>query len=255
MFIEPVRAVCRTLGIEIKRYRPGNSYWASLQRMLVQHDIDLVLDVGANSGQFSGTLRKTGYKRRIVSFEPLLGAYQQLLTNSAKDPLWKIAPRMAIGDIDGEIAINVSANSVSSSIAHMLRTHLEAAPESRYIGKENVLISRLDTVAKTFVPAASRTFLKIDTQGYEPQVLAGASQLIPLLKGLQLELSLVPLYEGGGVFIDTVRSLNEMGFELYGLFDAFSHQETGRMLQVDGVFFRCEDSRREHTVGSRGDAM
>lgn len=241
MFIRPARSVFRKLGIEVKRYRPGSSYWASLERMLDHHNIDLVLDVGANTGQFATTLRRSRYNGRIVSFEPLLGAYEQLLRNSAKDALWTIAPRMAIGDMDGEIAINVSANSVSSSIANMLRTHLEAEPESRYIGKENVLISRLDTVAKTFVPAASRTFLKIDTQGYEPQVLAGASQLIPFLKGLQLELSLVPLYEGGGVFIDTVRSLNEMGFELYGLFDAFSHQETGRMLQVDGVFFRCED--------------
>ena len=244
MFIQQAKAVCRTLGIEVKRYVPGRSYWASLERMLDHHEIDLVLDVGANSGQFAGTLRRSGYKGRIVSFEPLHDAYEQLLRNSARDPLWTVAPRMAIGDMDGEIAINISANSVSSSIANMLGAHLEAEPESRYIGKENVPISRLDTVARSFVPATARTFLKIDTQGYEPKVLAGASQLISLLKGLQLELSLVPLYEGGGDFIDTVRGLNEIGFELHGVFDAFSDKRTGQMLQVDGVFFRSEKLER-----------
>ncbi len=250
MFIESAKAACRKLGIELKRYQPGSSYWASLERMLGHHDIDLVLDVGANTGQFAGALRRSGYRGRIVSFEPLPGAYQQLLRGAAKDPHWTVAPRMAIGDFDGEIPINISENSVSSSITDMLETHLEAAPESRYVGRENVPIFRLDTMAQALVPDSARTFLKIDTQGYESQVLAGASGLMPSLQGLQLELSLVPLYAGAGVFIDTVRSLNEMGFELHGLFDAFSHQETGRMLQVDGVFFRCEDPKREHPVGS-----
>ncbi len=236
-----VKAGCLKFGIDIRRYMPGNSYWASLERMLVHQEIDLVLDVGANTGQFAMMLRKSGYKGRIVSFEPLKSAYDQLVRQAEGDPLWTVAPRMAIGDMDGETSINISANSVSSSIAGILKAHLDAAPGSVYVGSEIIQIARLDSVAKAFVPVTARTFLKIDTQGYESQVLAGATQLIPLLKGLQLEISLLPLYEGSGAFIDIVRSIIDSGFEFYGFFDAFSDQRTGRMLQTDAIFFRVMD--------------
>lgn len=242
MIIQLIQSIFLKFGVEIKKYVPGESYWASLERMLTCHGIDLVLDVGANTGQFAEKLRKCGYKGQIVSFEPLLSAYEQLIRKSANDPLWTVAPRMAIGDMDGKIPINISANSVSSSIANMLEAHLKAAPESQYVGSENVPIFRLDTVAEKYVPAASRTFLKIDTQGYESQVLAGASQLMPSLKGLQLEISLVPLYEGGMSFIDMVNSIIRMDFELCGLFNSFTDKRNGRMLQVDGVFFRKSDN-------------
>jgi FkbM family methyltransferase len=245
MIIQLVNSVFTKFGFEIKDYIPGVSYWASLERMLVYHGIDLVLDVGANTGQFAIMLRKCGYKGQIVSFEPLLAEYEQLVRQAAKDPLWTVAPRMAIGDIDGEVSINVSANSVSSSIAGMLDAHLEAAPESFYVGSEKVPIARLDTLAGKYVPSTSRAFLKIDTQGYELQVLAGAKQLVPSLKGLQVELSLMPLYEGGGMFCETVRMINDFGFELYGLFDSFTDKRTGRMLQTDGIFFRSGEERRE----------
>ena len=237
-FLLFVKIVCSRLGIDIRKYMPGNSYWASLERMLSCNEIDLVLDVGANTGQFAIMLRKSGYKGRIVSFEPLESAYAQLVRNAERDPYWTVAPRMAIGDMDGEISINISANSVSSSIAGMLKAHLDAVPDSIYVSSEITPISRLDTVASTFVPAAARTFLKIDTQGYELKVLTGASQLIPLLKGLQLELSLLPLYEGGGIFTDMVGRINGMGFDLCGIFDAFTDSQSGRMFQADGIFFR-----------------
>ncbi|MEI6213327.1 MAG: FkbM family methyltransferase [Desulfuromonadales bacterium] len=197
-----------------------------------------MLDVGANTGEFATMLRKSGYKGRIVSFEPRIEAYEELVHNANNDPLWTIAPRMALGDFDGEISMNISENLVSSSIVNVLDAHLDAAPESRYIGSEMVPVFRLDTVTGTYAPSHARTFLKIDTQGLEKQVLAGASRLIPQLKGLQLEISLRPMYEGDGRFVDMVQSLGNMGFEACGFFDVFSDQRTGNMLQVDGIFFR-----------------
>jgi FkbM family methyltransferase len=236
-----IKVFCAKFGIDIKKYMPGNCYWASLERMLAYHEIDLVLDIGANMGQFASMLRQSGYKGQIVSFEPLFNAHKILLNKSAADPLWTIAPRMAIGEKDGEISINISANSVSSSVVDMLDSHLEVAPESHFIGSEIVPVYRLDSVAEDFVPATARAFLKIDTQGYESQVLAGASQLIPLLKGIQVELSLMPFYEGEWSFVDMVSSIKNMGFELYGFFDVFSDQHTGRMYQADGIFFRVKE--------------
>jgi FkbM family methyltransferase len=228
------------LGIDIRRYMPGNTYWASLVRMLSCHDIDLVLDVGANTGQFVEMLRQSGYKGKIISFEPLSHAHEILVRNALHDPLWTVAPRMALGDVDGEVSINISANSVSSSLANMLATHRNAVPESNYVGNEKVPVARLDSIADRYISPASRIFVKIDTQGYELHVLAGATTLLQRVCGVQLEISLVPLYEGSGLFTEIVMKMNELGFGLHGVFDAYTDQHTGRMLQVDGIFFRTD---------------
>jgi hypothetical protein len=81
-------------------------------------------------------------------------------------------------------------------------------------------------------------FLKIDVQGFEPQVLEGAARLLDRTQGVQLELSLAPLYEGQTLFLPLVDWLAKKGFELWALIPGFIDNKTGRMLQVDGIFFR-----------------
>jgi FkbM family methyltransferase len=183
-------------------------------------------------------LRFGGYKGRIVSFEPLSGAHEKLLKASGNDPLWRIAPRMAIGDTDGEIEINISANSVSSSLAPLLPSAANSAANATYIGREKVRIAKLDTIATAFVAPEDVVFLKIDAQGYELPVLEGAGKLLPRVQGLQLELSLSPLYEGEVFYLDMIKKIYDLGFELHGMFPAFTDVATGRMLQADGIFFR-----------------
>lgn len=80
--------------------------------------------------------------------------------------------------------------------------------------------------------------LKIDTQGYEEQVLKGANEIISKIKGIHLELSIVPLYEGQMLFEEMLNKLKEMGFALYHLSPGFQDSRTGRLLQVNGTFFR-----------------
>jgi FkbM family methyltransferase len=84
-------------------------------------------------------------------------------------------PRCALGDHNGEVEINIAGNSEISSILPMLESHRSAAPESAYQGKEIVLIQTLDAVAGEYLKDARAHFLTIDTQGFEWQVLDGAT--------------------------------------------------------------------------------
>lgn len=207
--------------------------------MLDHHGIDVVVDVGANTGGYAQELRASGFAGSIVSFEPLADAHKQLTRNARTDKHWHVMPRMALGEEDGSIQINVAGNSTSSSILPMASLHVAAAPDSRYVGKESVPLCRLDSVEHPLLSdATKRRFLKIDTQGYEMQVLRGATKLLAGCRGVQLELSLVELYEGQQLLAGTLDWLSRAGFELWCAIPGFTDGATGRMLQMDGIFFR-----------------
>jgi FkbM family methyltransferase len=239
MLKKTIKKLARSLGVDLKRYNVQTSEAAKMQRLLAYHNIDLVFDVGANIGQYAKLLRELGYSGRIVSFEPLSSAYSQLKAVSKKEPLWEIAPQTAIGNQEGEIVINIAGNSYSSSALPMLDAHLESAPESAYSGSETVKLSRLDTLAKDYIKSETKSiFLKIDVQGLEKQVIEGATAILPLVKGIKLELSLVPLYEGQVLFKEMIDIIEKLGYELYGIEPGFTAEKTGRVLQMDGIFFK-----------------
>lgn len=233
------RYMAKSVGLELHRYIPARSAAAQLQAMLIFHKVDLILDVGANVGQFGLELRKhIGYRGRIVSFEPTAAAYNALLENADSDAKWFVEERCAIGATEGFIEINVSENSVSSSALPMLQSHINAAPNSGYISVERVPLCPLDSLSPKWLAAAETTLLKIDTQGFESEVLKGATETLNNVRGIQLELSLVPLYEGQKLMADLIEEIGEMGFELWGMYPAFCDEKSGRLLQVDAIFFR-----------------
>jgi FkbM family methyltransferase len=234
-----LKRMARACGIELRRFAPDRSDDARMQRMLSHFDVDLVLDVGANIGQYASHLRELGYKGKIVSFEPLSVAHAQLLHASNRDPRWEVAPRAAIGNQDGEITINISRNLASSSSLPMLDYHRVSAPESEYVSSETVALRRLDTIAPPYLTDEHRSvYLKIDVQGMESQVLDGAERILPGIKGIQLELSLAPLYEGEPLFTEMLNMLSRLGFELFAVIPGFTDMKSGRLLQMDGIFFR-----------------
>ena len=232
------RQILRKLGLAVHRYVPPTSPTEGLVASLRKFDIDLVLDVGANKGQFESDIRHWGYAGRIVSFEPLSQAHGELLPSSEGDSMWDAYPRCALGDHIGEVEINIAGNSQSSSILPMLESHRSAAPESAYQGKEVVPIKTLDGVAGQYLKGARATFLKIDTQGFEWQVLDGARETLPHVKGILVELSLVPLYEGQHLWQEVIGRLEAEGFTLWAFKPVFSDRASGQTLQVDGVFYR-----------------
>lgn len=233
-----VKRALHAMGIEAHRFHPSTSPLARLMAAMRSFDIDLVIDIGANEGQFAKELRAGGYSGRIVSFEPLAAAHQRALELSKNDASWQVHPRCALGDRMGEIELNVSGNSVSSSVLPMLASHSDAAPESVYRGHETVSLITLDSVAPAYLDGAQAPFLKIDTQGYEWQVLDGALATMPMVKGVQMELSLVPLYEGQHLWRECIERLESEGFVLWALDSVFVDAANGRNLQWDGLFFR-----------------
>ncbi|MCV7055742.1 FkbM family methyltransferase [Mycolicibacterium gilvum] len=204
------------------------------------HGISHVIDVGANDGGFASEIRQLGYDGTIVSFEPLQEPYEKLRRKSTLDGKWQVH-RRAIGDFDGEVTINVSGNSgLSSSVLPMLDAHVEVAPNSGYVAQETVPQARLDTLLPQLgVDTTCRTFLKVDVQGYEAAVLDGAVALFEEggILGLQLELSLTQLYAGGMTYREGLDRAEALGFSLMGLDPVFSDPRTGRLLQVDAIFF------------------
>jgi FkbM family methyltransferase len=233
-----VKRLARSVGYEIRRYAPDSSERARLARLLAHHAIDLVLDVGANAGQYALELRGIGYRGAIVSFEPVAQAHAALARAAQSDPQWIVAPRLAIGDRAGEIELNVAENIVSSSVLAPSALSLAAAPASRASRVERAPMERLDEAAWPYLGLARRIYLKIDVQGYEPRVLEGARDILEHIHGIQLEMSLVPLYEGQALLWEVNRSLEGMGFCAHALMPGFSDPASGRLLQLDGVYFR-----------------
>lgn len=233
----PLRTLLRRFGRDLTEY--PKPHWRQVKRLLDHFGITLVLDVGANVGQYAGYLRDAGYRGRIVSFEPLADAHAALTRRAAGDAGWTVAPRMALGASMGEVELNVSNDRDMSSLLPMRAEILEASPTSHTVARETVRVATLDSVFADYARDADRVLLKIDTQGYERQVLEGAQRSLARLTGVQLELSLVPLYDGETTWLAMIDYLAERGFEPRLIIPGYFDRHLMRLLQVDGVFFRA----------------
>lgn len=221
--------------IEIGR----GSYATRLVHSLRSRGIETVLDIGANVGQYGSLTRSAGFDGTIISCEPLSGAFAQLERRARRDPAWTTL-NVAVGSAPGTATINVSENSFSSSIRDMTSAHLDTAPASRFIATEEVQVTTVADLVQDHALDPSRTLLKIDTQGFEDQVLRGAGDLIGRVAAIQLELSFVELYEGQSLFDDLVAAMAADGYRIHQLDPGISDRD-GRLLQVDGLFVRRAD--------------
>lgn len=231
------RLLARNMGIDVLRF-PSLQYPAfrrSLQ--LKSRGIDLLIDVGASTGGYAAELRKLGFEGVIASFEPLEGPFSVLEKQASRDPSW-FSYQIALGRRQEERTMQVSRNSVSSSLAMMLPRHREASPESQFVEQRSVHVAALDDYAEGLQIAQRRPFLKIDTQGWESEVLAGASETLPYVIGLQVELALEHLYEGDLSLAEGMRMMRDLGFRVSSIEPGFTDPSTGDVLQADAIFFR-----------------
>jgi FkbM family methyltransferase len=238
--------LAKGFGLDVRRYDLLASEHTRLALLLAANDVDLVLDIGANTGQWAQELRHAGYGGDMISFEPLPRAHAQLKQNAIGDPKWLIAERAAMGERIAEVEINVAGNSLSSSLLPMLPMHVAGAPGSAYVSSEKTPMVTLDSLIGSVIPASRlRIFCKLDVQGYEAKVLAGAANLLRRTIGLQMEISLAPLYNGQPLFKELLETMAGSGFEIYGFVPGFVDPASGRMLQIDGVFFRSLTERED----------
>lgn len=196
---------------------------------------DLVIDVGANVGQYIREIRANGFRGRIIAFEPLLAPFKEIAVLAERDPKLTVQ-RLALGAEEADGIIHVAANSYSSSLLAMKETHLSAAPESAYIGEERIEIRTLDSL--DLIRPGDSPWLKLDTQGYEGSVLAGAHETLRSTHAIEIELTYLALYEDQALAWEIHNTLSNLGFNLVAFGTPFHDQNTSALLQIDGIFLR-----------------
>jgi FkbM family methyltransferase len=220
-----------TVGLPGASFGPG----ARRARLLATYEIDLVVDVGANTGQYGASLRGFGYAGRIASFEPGASAFAGLRERTTADPGWECR-RLALGACPGSATLNIAADDRASSLLDVMGRHVRAAPESAFARREEVEVQRLDALWARLSTGATSTYLKIDVQGAELGVLRGGESAVDECLFVELELSLVPLYETGPLFYEAVDWLRDRGFVPVAFECVLDDDRSGQMLQVDGIF-------------------
>ncbi|WP_438968733.1 FkbM family methyltransferase [Nonlabens sp.] len=209
----------------------------SRRKKILNHcKINKILDIGANSGQYAvEQLNKLNYKGDIVSFEPMKEPYDQILVKSELLPNWKVV-NIGIGLKKEKAFINVAKNSFSSSLLEMLPSHSKNAPQSIYINKEEITIDTLSNVCNEYCSVEDNIYLKVDTQGYEYNILESGRDYLKNIKVIQIEMSIIPLYLGEKTFEDMLSYLKSLNFKLVSIEPGFYSDKTGQLLQVDGIF-------------------
>lgn len=198
-----------------------------------------LLDVGANTGQFAADMFSNGYSGTVISFEPLHHAHAELSRQAKGNPRWEVAPRCAIGSSEGFAQINVAGNSYSSSLRPMLDAHLAAAPESAYIRTETTPVQTLkEFLRQRFAGQLPEFALKVDTQGYEKDVLEGLGDEIKKCVAILIELPLIPLYEGATDLPAIFGHLQRLGFRCVGAAPGHRDPRSGDTIEIDGLFIR-----------------
>jgi FkbM family methyltransferase len=205
-----------------------------LKSLLGQYGIEVVIDVGANVGQYGTLLREIGYAGAIDSYEPVDEAFRQLREAASDDEHWTVR-QLALGARDEAGAINVASSSDFSS--------LRAANEygSRLFGERSTVTSeqpvelrRLDSLLEAGELMAAGALLKTDTQGWDLDVLAGAQSALGKVRAVQVELAFRPIYRGMPEAAETIAYLGERGFEPTGLFPVTRDSEL-RLIEADLV--------------------
>jgi len=213
-----------------------------LIRFLRLYDVDAIFDIGANVGNSGTRFRQMGFEGPIVSFEPVASLYAQLSDRARHDELWRTV-QVGLGTEHGTAEIQLSGvRHTASSLLPMtpaLADYFAAYdPQHGPAGVETIALCRLETFIASHYPLGDRLFLKLDVQGYEKQVLAGAGDGLQRVVGLKLEMSVVPLYEGEVPYAQTIAELAARGFALCGFENGHTDPGTGVLCQVDGIFFR-----------------
>lgn len=197
----PLRSLLAGMGWEIRR--SPDSWFIKL------HQIDLVIDVGANEGQYGQSLRHRGYRGEIRSFEPASDSFRVLAGKAAGDPLWSVQ-QTALGSQEGEAELNISELSLFNSFKPLSEFGEAVHQQVGVTRTERVPVARLDRLVPDY--AGRKFFLKIDVQGFEREVLDGAGDLLTYAEGVMLELPVAHLYTEVWSFLEALRYMEDKGF-------------------------------------------
>ena len=209
----------------------SNGVLASMEHAHVPfgRDFATVLDVGTSRGQFAAFARSRWPGARIVGFEPLPGpaaAARRVLGEEIT------VHEVALGRAAGRATINVSGHDDSSSLLRIGRQAEEFAGTDA-VGQLEVEVRPLADYLDPAPPGP--VLLKIDAQGYELEVLAGAGAALAGVDEVYCECSFLELYEGQPRAGEIISHLHGHGFALAGVFGV-AHSLSGEQMQADLLF-------------------
>ena len=224
-----IKRALRKAGYQLSARKPG---FADLMR---HHGIATVLDVGANEGQYGAELREHRFAGDIISFEPIAAVYDRLKSRAARDPRWTTVHK-GVGDRDERRSINVSDATVFSSFLGLSAYSADKFVTARTLRTEDVDVVRLDTYLVQAPLPPGPAYLKIDTQGFEKEVLFGAGASLGHFKLVQAELAVRQLYQDQDDWLFIIRWMEERGFRVVAAKEnGFDHDRV-ELLELDIVF-------------------
>ena len=243
--MEVLHRMIQALGVDIHRHPSPDSFQAQLMRLFHQQDINCVLDVGANSGQYAQILRSWGYRGDIVSFEPVPEVFAALQKTMAGDARWRGYP-WALGEADDQLEIHVAKGDARAS---SFLTFNQEGPERwgddhRVARSTRVPVRRLDGVldeVTSHVPSR-RLYLKLDTQGFDLRVVAGAGARMAEMLALQTEISQQHYYEGMVPFGEALDRFRDLGYSITGMYPIARKLDGLQIIEFDCVMVRTDRS-------------
>lgn len=210
----------------------------ALKRFLSAFSVDCLFDVGANRGQYATMLRKdAGYKGLILSFEPNPDVFVELRKAAASDRKWHVF-NMALSDFDGTASFNIMAADQFSSLKKPSGEQDAIFADRNKVTKTvEMQCRRLDTLLPELVAqyGFARPFLKMDTQGHDLSVCEGAGAVLTDMLGIQTELGVRPIYEGGTGYRAMIDWLGDRGF-VPSAFFANNKGHFPLLVEMDGIF-------------------
>lgn len=229
-----IKKIFGLFGIDIRRSQNNDLLKI---RWLKNLGINTVIDVGANTGQFASTIHEYLPKAKIISFEPLLDCYKDLINNMKSVDDFR-AYNYAVADVNVEnFDMHRSSSSPSSSLLKMCNLHKKLFPYSDGESIEKVNIRRLDDIIND-TDIVPEILLKIDVQGTEDKVINGANKVLSKTKVVLLETSFEMLYENQVLFDSIYKMLSSLGFSYKGNWNELRNPEGGELIQADSIFIR-----------------
>jgi FkbM family methyltransferase len=233
------RNLARQVGLEVRRSGAASRQDLRIKYLLERFQPDVLFDIGANRGQFASSVFEVGYDGCIVSFEALPDVYEELTQRAhAFGDHWRVAPRCALSDREGRTTFHVTANLASSSMLAITEYSNMRSPALRETRAIEVPMRRLDDLVIEMGLESRRPFLKLDVQGAEQTVLAGAQNLLARADVVLCEVLLAPFYEGQTDWRALDASLSGQGFGLWDITEVMRTGDSGRLEAADFLYVR-----------------
>lgn len=220
---EKFRHALRSRGYDIVRHK-------ELPEWLSLHQVGIVLDIGANDGRYGCEIREAGWRGPIVSIEPQPAAFSRLQECVSKDSKWT-AHQLGLGGENTTLRMNIHQMDVLSSF-------LEKHEELENSSSIDVEVRRTDGILDELLTGYKRPFVKIDTQGFEMEILKGFGDRAKDVVGWQLEMCVEPLYQNQPRMEEIIAYMRTLGFSLWRVLPGFRDPVTLQAHELDGIFFR-----------------